>query len=140
MDDIDGNVIHVSKDEVVNSDGKYEIRPPKNLSSDRYVEMSQKVIDLINKQGYITHLDPHNITDRFRLFLWKYDIPAFRFHDLRHYCVSMLKAHNIPDIYIQQRGGWTTDNTMKSVYTHTLQNQSRKQTDVMIDLFDRMIE
>lgn len=138
-DDINGNVIHVSKDMVLTKDNVYVIKPPKTLSSNRYIELPDKVIELIKKQGYVTHLNPGQLTDKFRKFLEKNEIAAFRFHDIRHYCVSMLKAHNVPDIYIQQRGGWLTDNVMKTVYTHTLQNQSELQTKIMLVEFKKII-
>lgn len=140
IDDIKGNVVHVCKDMVLDKDYVWRVKTPKNYSSDRFIELPQYVIDLINKQGYITRLNPGNITDRFRTFLKKNEIPPFRFHDIRHYCVSMLKARNIPDIYIQQRGGWSTDSVMKNVYTHTLQNQSKIQTEIMIKEFEKIIE
>lgn len=139
MSDISGNVIHVHHDKVLDQNNKWVIRPPKNLSSDRYIEMPDKVMQLIRDQGYVTKLNPNGITDRFTVFLKRYGIPPFRFHDIRHYCVSMLKARNVPDIYIQQRGGWATDNVMRSVYTHTLQNQSKIQTEKMISYFNEML-
>ena len=139
MCDIDGNVIHVRRDMVMNKYYRWELRPPKNLSSDRYIEMPKYVMSIIRDQGYVTNLNPNNISDRFQAFLKRNDIPPFRFHDIRHYCVSMLKARNVPDIYIQQRGGWSTDNVMKNVYTHTLQNQSKIQTEKMIGYFNEML-
>lgn len=45
-----------------------------------------------------------------------YDIT---FHKLRHAFATTLNDLGIPSNYIQKLGGWSTDNVMKSVYTHT---------------------
>lgn len=41
------------------------------------------------------------------------------FHKLRHCFATTLNDLGIPSKYIQKLGGWSTDNVMKSVYTHT---------------------
>ena len=41
------------------------------------------------------------------------------FHKLRHAFATTLNDLGIPSNYIQKLGGWSTDNIMKSVYTHT---------------------
>lgn len=41
------------------------------------------------------------------------------FHQLRHEFATTLNDLGIPSNYIQKIGGWSTDNIMKSVYTHT---------------------
>jgi integrase len=135
MDDIDGDVIHVCKDVVRDSEGNWITKAPKTYSSDRYITMPQKVIDLINKQGYVTDLNPDGLSRRFRRLLKKNDIPNFRFHDLRHFCCSYLHGMNVPDIYIMQRSGHSTTNTLRQIYTHTLQNQSKSETERIIDRF-----
>lgn len=135
MDDINGDIIHVCKDVVRDFEGNWITKAPKTYSSDRYITMPQKVIDLINKQGYITDLNPDGLSRRFRRLLKKNDIPNFRFHDLRHFCCSYLHGMNVPDIYIMQRSGHSTTNTLRQIYTHTLQNQSKSETERIIDRF-----
>ena len=41
------------------------------------------------------------------------------FHKLRHEFATALNDLGVPSEYIQKLGGWTSDNIMKSVYTHT---------------------
>lgn len=45
------------------------------------------------------------------------------FHTLRHEFATTLNDLGIPPEYIQKLGGWSTDNIMKSVYTHTIINK-----------------
>ena len=131
ISDFNGTVVHIHRDMVLTKDNVWALRPPKTLSSDRYIDLPADVVTLINERGSITDLTPDMISSRFKALLRKNGIAPFRFHDIRHYCASMMKAKNIPDIYIQQRGGWATNNTLNNIYTHTLQNQSVIMTNVI---------
>lgn len=124
MDDFNGNICHISKDMVKGPDGQWHIKPPKTFGSDRYVEVPEFVMDEIRKKGYITHFNPHSLTDIHRRFLQNHGLKAYRFHDYRHYMVSSMHASGIPDSYIMQRGGWSSDYVMKNVYRHTLEDQN----------------
>ena len=57
----------------------------------------------------------------------KEDGPKFRFHDLRHYCASIMHAIGIPDQYIMSRGGWSSDNVMKAVYRNVIDLENVRQ-------------
>ena len=54
------------------------------------------------------------------------------FHDLRHMNASVMLALNVPDKYAMERGGWSTNHVMKSVYQHTF-SAERKAVDDRID-------
>lgn len=138
LDDIKGNRIHVRRDVVKNSDGEWVTKPPKTESSDRYIDMPPKVIAIIKKQGYVYKHNPNVLTDQFRKLLKRNGIEHFRFHDLRHFCCSYLHAMNVADVYIMQRTGHATNATLRNVYTHTLQNQSKTETARIIERFDAM--
>lgn len=62
------------------------------------------------------------------------------FHDLRHLSASVMLMLNIPDKYAMERGGWSTNSTLKSVYQHTF-SEERKQVDKKIDdYFNSLLE
>lgn len=135
MDDIDGNVVHVCKDMVRTDGHEWVVKVPKTYSSDRYIPMPDHVIQLIQEKGCITDLTPDGISKRFKRLLKNNDIPDFRFHDLRHFCCSYLHGMNVPDIYIMKRSGHSTMNTLRQIYTHTLQDQSKAETDRILERF-----
>ena len=135
LSDIRGNVIHVCKDVVLGPDRKWITKPPKTFTSDRYITMPQRVIDLIQVQGYVTNYHPDHLSYRFQTILRDNGIPPFRFHDLRHFCCSYLHSMNVPDIYIMQRSGHSTSSTLRQIYTHTLQDQSQKETERILKGF-----
>lgn len=79
----------------------------------RTIEFPRFVIDIAlnnSTNGKVVPLVPDSITKRFIDTIKLLDIPRFRFHDLRHYGASILHAIGVPDQYIIQRGGWSTDN------------------------------
>lgn len=47
-------------------------------------------------------------------------------HDFCHYYASMSHALGIPDSCIMDAGGWKTDNALKTVYRHAMDDQKRK--------------
>ena len=56
------------------------------------------------------------------------------FHDLRHLNASIMLMLGIPDKYAMERGGWSSNGVLKSVYQHTF-SAERKLVDERIDGF-----
>ena len=136
--DIRGNTISVNKAMVLNAENEWVIKTPKTYSSNREIEFPPFVIAKIPKtDGRIIQANPTQITNRFRRALKFSHLPnTFRFHDLRHYAASIMHAIGIPDQYIMQRGGWATDSVMKTVYRGTIDDQSRKMTERILQHFE----
>lgn len=126
-DDIHGNIVTVNKAVAHDKNGNIVIKAPKNVSSYRDIEYPDFVIEKLQGiDGKITHISPSHITRRFKVLLKNNGIPDFRFHDLRHYNVSILHAMNVPDKYIMARGGWRTNYTMNNVYNHALKSKQNE--------------
>lgn len=128
-DDFSGCTIHVCKGMVQDEFGSWDEKAPKTYESDRTVELPGFVIDkLKGKQGRIVNCTPDAITRRFKDVLAETDLEYFRFHDLRHYSASIMHAIGVPDQYIMARGGWASDNVMKSVYRNVIDIEQARQT------------
>lgn len=127
MQDIDfeTGVIHVCRDMVMGRDKEWHVKVPKTPSSDRYLVMPPAVMAAIQKQGYVTNWTPKQIYNKFNWLLKKHEIPHYRFHDLRHFCVSYLKAKGIEDLYIAQRTGHADYAVLRNVYAHTLRDHQK---------------
>lgn len=137
--DVSGNVIHVSKAIVKNSTGEFvEKKTPKTSSSNRYVEMPDFVIDILPKSGKLVNINPNQITSQFSRTIKKIGIPSFRFHDLRHYAASIMHAIGIPDVYIMQRGGWSSDSTLKRIYRGSIEDYQRQYTKDILTHYEGM--
>ena len=139
--DFSNNTIHVHADMVKDQYSKWIIKPaPKTSSSDRYIPVSQKVIDALGNgdpDEPIYGRTPAAINRAFVRLRDKLGLKC-RYHDLRHYAASMMHAIGIPDQYIQQRCGWSSDAVLKNVYRNTLSDQSKLFQDKANDHFDTL--
>ena len=66
------------------------------------------------------------------------------FHDLRHMNASIMLMLGIPDKYAMERGGWSTNSTLKAVYQHTFSTErkaaDRKINEYFNGLLDTMLD
>lgn len=122
-DDIDGNIVHITKAKVLNDSGEWVLKATKTEDSTRSVYLPDEIVEKIKRIGKIYDGDPSRIS---RFMMQKQDelgIPHFSLHKLRHYYASMSHSLGIPDQYIMQSGGWKTDNVLKSVYQHAMDDK-----------------
>ena len=124
MSDVDGDFVHVSKAVVRDQSGAWVTKDPKTASSVRSVLLPHFVIERIQEQGYITHLLPSQVSNRFWKKQRNLGIRPYCFHSLRHFHASYLHALNIPDAYIMQRGGWSSASVLQNVYRHALADKA----------------
>lgn len=138
-EDIHGNKITVNKSMVQGPNRDWCIKQPKTYGSYREIEFPDFVIKrMAGIKGRIVKATPTRITGRFIEAIESTDIPRFRFHDLRHYSASIMHAIGVPDQYILQRGGWISDNVMKSVYRNAIDIETEKQNRKINDHFSEL--
>lgn len=126
--DIKGNKVSVTKSMVMGPDRTYQIKQPKTYGSYREIEYPEFVIKKMSgRTGRIINRSPDAITRAFEKAIKKSGLPHFRFHDLRHYAASIMHAIGVPDQYILQRGGWSSDNVMKTVYRNAIDIETVRQ-------------
>ena len=137
---ISGNVVHVCQSMVKDSDGQWILKAPKSYAGDRFIEYPDFVAEKWKGlTGRIVTLNPDTITHRFWHILNNAGLPHFRFHDLRHYSASIQHALGIPDSYIMQRGGWSTDVTLKNVYRHAMEDKEQQMNDLANQHFSTLV-
>lgn len=138
-EDISGNTIHVHSALVKDDDHHFtQKKTTKTISSDRYIEFPQFVIDSLPKSGRLVSLCPDVISNRFRRAVYKLELPRFRFHDLRHYSASVMHAIGIPDVYIMERGGWSSDTVLKRIYRGSMEDYKKQFVDKTNKHFEAM--
>ena len=138
-DDIHGDIVDVNKSMVMGPDRIWSVKQPKTYSSYRQIEYPHFVIEkMAGIEGRIIKATPEQITSRFCRAVRFSGVPHFRFHDLRHYSASIMHAIGIPDQYILQRGGWGSDNVMKTVYRNVINLEAAKQNRKIIKHFDKI--
>ena len=137
--DLDGNVLTVQRsrmyiggDDIIRDVNKTYSSTRQLVVPDYLLKMILAVPhesdeDFIVQQHYLLikkHLDKLTKANGFHM----------TFHDLRHLNASVMLMLGIPDKYAMERGGWSTNATLKAVYQHTFSDE-RKQVDAKIDAY-----
>lgn len=121
----DFNAIYIHSDVVKDHDNNWIYKDyAKNAQSTRQVIYPKEVIDLIGQgEGYIFNCTPNAITVAFCKLRDSLGMKC-RFHDLRHYTISIMHSIGIPDQYIQQRSGHKDARILQAIYRNPLKSQS----------------
>ena len=130
---------------IINTEDGAKVREGcKTEKSTRRLELPKYIFDLITSiphesdDEFIIKLTSKAFYNRFRRLMEKHDI-HITFHDLRHLNASIMLMLGVPNKYACERGGWSTDNVLKSVYQQTFSSE-RKKIDKLIDgYFDGVI-
>lgn len=91
----------------------------------------KQLIDQVDGDVIVPYT-PRTLLDSLQRCLRKAGLPEITFHDLRHVNASVMALLHVPDVYAQERGGWASDNIMKTVYTETF-SRERQAVDAVID-------
>lgn len=136
--DFKGNIVHIHTN-MVSDRNQYSTKSTKNVSSDRYVEIPNELLNILdirpNSAEFVVKLNPGQVTNRFVRILKKLDVKKCRYHDLRHYGASLMHAIGVPDQYVMARGGWSSDKVLKQVYRNTMDDYTRKFADIANEKF-----
>ena len=72
--------------------------------------------------------------------LRKNNLPLMSFHALRHVNASVMLKLKVPDKYAMERGGWSTNNTMKNIYQHTFEKEREAVDNIVNDYFEKLLK
>lgn len=138
----DFNAIYVHSDMVLGENGWEYKEIPKTSSSTRRVVLPKYIIELLGEgenDEFIIKVKPSTITSDFINLRNRLGLEC-RFHDLRHYAASIMHALNIPDVYIMEKGGWSSDSVLKSVYRNSLSDKASHFTSIANEYFEKNIK
>lgn len=132
------NVIKIKKALVMDDDNELIEKTTKTTAGTRTIRMFPVVSDALVRYkedhpedgGYIT-VRPDIISHRFEKLVKRLGLPRYRFHDLRHYTVSVMLSLNIPKNYIADFVGHETENMIDKVYGHIMQSRKTSVEDLM---------
>ena len=137
--DTDHHTISVRRTIIRTKDG-FKVREGcKTEKSKRQLALPDYIYDLImavpheNQEDFIVPFTRKIVYDRFKKLIKENGIDM-TFHDLRHLNASIMLMLGVPDKYAMERGGWSTDSVLKSVYQQTFSSE-RKKIDSMIDSY-----
>lgn len=139
--DLTDNGVKITKDMIMDENKVYIIKEyAKTDASNREAFLPDFVLLRLRErgEGRLFNFNPHIITMRFNRALKKANCPDFRFHDLRHYWVSIAHALGMSEQSILDNGGWRTSNVMKRVYRSSLRDIKKKEQEKLSDHFRDM--
>ena len=131
---------------VLNEDGDFITKGTKTIAGKRIIRMFTRVAEVlqtakaVSESETVTTLLPSHITDRFPEMLKKAGLPHYRFHDLRHYTVSVMLSLNMPKNYIADYVGHETERMIDLVYGHIMATAKTTFEDRVNDYYDRIFE
>lgn len=126
---------------VMNDQGEFVKKGTKTVAGKRTIPMlppirvaleAAKAQSSDNSASVVT-VKPNSITTNFDRILEKAGVGHFRFHDLRHYTVSVMLYLNIPKKYIADYVGHETENMIDQVYGHIMKDKKTTFTDILGD-------
>lgn len=134
---------------VPNENGEYvEKSELKNASSRRVLSCPDYILtklesyqpDISKRNGRVFKMDPSVIYNNLKKISERSGIPFVGVHGLRHTNASVMLSLGIVDKIAMKRGGWATDNTMKSVYQHVFSSDRDTADDMINAYFDSIVD
>lgn len=130
-DDIEGDVIHITKSKAMNENKEWVVKCTKTTSGERDVIIPEFLAEMIRNQGYVFNGHPNQILKCLQRVQTKLEIPKFSLHMLRHYFAAVL-SETCDEATVLELGGWQSDHVMKRVYRYSLtQRNDEKKRDAM---------
>lgn len=141
-DCVNGDILHIKQAMVDGEDGA-ELKSTKTYSGNRKLIMPAYIKDLIATQPkideYIIHYNRNQLYKCLDRLCKRYDLPHYRFHDLRHYYASVMLSLGVPDKYAMERMGHASANMLKNVYQHTMQEKSQEVANTINSFFEEKL-
>lgn len=139
IDKVINNMLPINKVMLINDSGEWITQNrTKTEAGNRLAYPPPFVMEVIKKTELPIHLTPNQISKKFRKITSALGLPNYRFHDLRHYYASVLMSAGIPDKYVMERIGHSTDNMLKTVYQHTMKEKNMEINQTIDKVFAQM--
>ncbi|MGN1121968.1 MAG: tyrosine-type recombinase/integrase, partial [Eubacteriales bacterium] len=145
--DFENNKIYIDQIIVKDNDNRKITKAPKTTSGTRTLSVPDHIMEILSTwkkhsdSEYITGgIAGDAISKRFHRTLAQLNIHSFRFHDLRHYNASVMLALGIPNKYAQERMGHATDNMLKNVYQHIMEEKRKDVDNCMNNYFNSFLK
>lgn len=144
--DFERNTITINHALVLDDNHTFVEKTTKTTSGTRTIRMiplvSRALKDLKEKSdstdGYIT-IRPDLISNRFYNLIRKSTLKNYRFHDLRHYTVSVMLSLNVPKNYIADFVGHSGEELVENIYGHIMASKKTTVEDQLQDYFQNVL-
>lgn len=141
--DFQKNIVEIKHSMVFTPDKKWVIKSPKTKSGRRTIPLPDFLIPDLkdamkgkSQNSFLVSLNPSLISIKYGLLVKKTGIEHNTFHSLRHYYASMMLANNVPTKYAMKRMGHSSDDMLKRVYQHIMEDKDQEVTDTINKYFE----
>lgn len=136
--DLEKKSLLVANARVLDENNEYVEKGTKTEKSRRRFTLPDYIVEILSNTPHdgprVVMTSPQTIRNRLASATEKAGIPFYGIHALRHTNASIMLSLNTPDKYAMERGGWSSDKTMKQTYQHTM-SETRKKIDANIDAY-----
>lgn len=141
--DLDKQTLTIREAIVVDENNEEVRKKTKTPAGKRTIRLFPFVLDAIKRAGITTgplvDLKGYQIYNKWRWIRTRLKLPKYRFHDLRHYAVSVMLALNIPKNYIADYVGHDTENMIDNVYGHIMRERKTSFVDMLQNYFTNVV-
>ena len=124
-DDLDGNILNITKAKVQNEKNEWVIKVTKTPKSRRKIELPQDIADMIREQGVAIDRYPSGINKVITTACKRLNINHFTLHKLRHYFATKLLTEKVDIMTIASLGGWSSPDMIYKRYGHAIDEKKR---------------
>ena len=125
-DDLDGNVLHITKAKVLNENNEWIIKTTKTPRSRRDIIIPDSLADMIQEQGFAFEYHPGDISKIINTACKKLGINRFTLHKLRHYFATKLLSENVDIMTVVALGGWSSPAMLNNRYAHAVEEKKKE--------------
>jgi len=119
--------LSISKASVYDKNHRYVVKTTKTRKSKRKIPVSdylaKKLDRCVEKNIPFCPMHPDNLRKRLNIICKREGLPNIGLHALRHQNASIMLMLGTPDKYAMERGGWSSNSTMKKIYQHTINDK-----------------
>lgn len=142
--DTDKSTITVKAAMVPNENGKFVLKGTKTEKSYRTLSAPKYLIERLrglsrHPDGFLFHVTAATMEAHLKRICQDNGLPPIGYHALRHTNASIMLSLNVPDKYAMERGGWSSNDTMKNIYQHTMTNERRAVNTTVDEYFETLM-
>ena len=139
-DHIKGNVMRIRRAKVDQGE-----KVTKTFTSQRDLPIPDRIMKLLDEaphtSEYVVPQSRHYIYENFQKLCKRAGVSQhYRFHDLRHINASVMLKEHIPNKYAQERMGHATEHMLKTVYQHTMKEETEKVNEAVDNYFKALLD
>lgn len=142
--DLKAGTIRIAETLVVLPAGGKIVKPPKSISSVRTVRLFPAVEQALKNEphvgSYVVNISHDSVRNGLYRLQDALGIERFRFHDLRHYCVSVMLSLGVPKNYIAAYVGHESETMIDQVYGHIMEKKKTAVEDQLQQYFSSVIK